>query len=86
MPQRADARAVILCGLGILRQIEAATTRRADHIAGRIVVDQLNRLMTVRTANLHDGPCEESESRQLRNVRDCPTIRRDARIAKGEHP
>lgn len=86
MPQRANARAVILRGLGILRQIEAASTRRTGHIAGRIVIDQLDRLMTVRTANLHDGLCEESESRQLRHVRDCPTIRRDARIAKSDRP
>jgi len=48
-------RAIVRNRLTLAREIEATPARLASHVTRRIVIDQFNRLMAMRTANLHES-------------------------------
>ena len=68
MSQRFFMRAVVSGSLKITCQIESAPAPITRHIAGRIVIDQFNRLMAMGTSNLHSGPRLDQSGSATRQV------------------
>ena len=55
MAEHLDDGTVVMTSLDVLGQIETTAARWARNVAGRVVVDDVDRIVAVRTANVHGG-------------------------------